>query len=343
MSAENHISRHEALGLHGEDVHELYYQMVLTRTVDDRLWNLNRQGKVLAFASCLGQEAAQVGSAYALAPDDWLAISYREHGVVIARGMSVRDIFAYAYHRDNDPNTRGRQIPGHYGSQKLHILTASSPVGTQLAHGVGSAWASVYEGKREATIIYFGDGATSTGDFHAAANFAAVHKLPVVFLCQNNEWAISVPNTLQYAVKHLTERAAGYGMMGTLVDGLDVIEVFGATRAALARAYSGEGPTFVEAKCKRLRSHTTEDDDRRYRRREDVEADRAHDPLANLEAYMKAASLWDEGVARQAGEKAAAEVEDATQYAEASPLPKPSETLTHIFAEVKTDAHQNDD
>ncbi len=331
MSKEHNSVRHLALGLHAEDVHELYFKLVLTRAVDDRLWNLNRQGKVLAFASCMGQEAAQVGSAYALAPEDWIAISYREHGVAITRGMSTRDIFAYGFHRDNDPNTRGRQIPGHYGSQKLHILTSSSPVGTQLLHGVGSAWASFYQDKNEATIIYFGDGATSTGDFHAAANFAAVHKLPVVFLCQNNEWAISVPNSMQFAVKSLTERAAGYGIQGVQIDGTDTLAVFEAAKTALDRAHASDGPTFIEAKCKRFRSHTTEDDDRRYRTKEESEADRVHDPLKKFEAYMKSVGLWDEGIAKQVSEKVIADVEDATQYAENSPLPKPEEALTHVF------------
>jgi 2-oxoisovalerate dehydrogenase E1 component alpha subunit len=294
---------------------------------------LNRQGKVLAFASCQGQEGAQVGSTYALAPDDWIALSYREHGVAIARGMSLRDIFAYGYHRDNDPNTKGRQIAGHYGSQKLHILSGSSPVGTQLPHGVGSAWDSFYEGKREATIIYFGDGSTSTGDFHAAANFAAVHKLPVVFLCQNNEWAISVPNRMQFAVKSLVERAHGYGIEGEQVDGADTLAVYDAARRALARAYAGEGPTFLEVKCKRLGSHTTEDDQRRYRSKEEIETDRAFDPIKKFVEYMQSVGLWDESIAKQVNDKVDAEIEDAQQYAEHSPAPRPEEALTHVFAE----------
>src|SRR5438132_10956921 len=332
MTASNHV-RHISIGLHDEDINELYYKLLLTRAMDNRFGQLNRQGKVLAFASCQGQEGAQVGSAYALAPDDWIALSYREHGVAITRGMSVRDIFADGYHRDNAPNPKGRQIPGHYGSQKLHILTGSSPVGTQLPHGVGSAWASFYQGKREATIIYFGDGSTSTGDFHAAANFAAVHKLPVVFLCQNNEWAISVPNRMQFAVKSLVERARGYGIEGVQVDGSDTLAIYEAARRALARAYDGEGPTFIEAKCKRLGSHTTEDDQRRYRSKEEIEADRAFDPIQKFVEYMRSAGLWDESLAKQVDEKVSAEIEDAQQYAEGSPAPRPAEALTHVYAE----------
>lgn len=333
LKKKNNLPRHTVIGLHDEDIHELYYKLALTRAMDERFALLNRQGKVLAFASCQGQEAAQIGSAYALSPDDWIALSYREHGVAITRGMSLRDIFAYGYHRDNDPNTKGRQIPGHYGSQKLHILTGSSPVGTQLLHGVGSAWASFYEGKKEATIIYFGDGATSTGDCHAAMNFAAVHKLPVVFFCQNNEWAISVPNTMQFAVKSLVERARGYGIAGVQVEGWDLLAVYDATKQALTKAYAGDGPTFIEARCKRLSSHTTEDDQRRYRSKEAIEADRAYDPLKKFVEYMQSVGLWDESIAKQVQEKVSAEIEDAQQYAENSPAPKPEEALTHVFAE----------
>jgi 2-oxoisovalerate dehydrogenase E1 component alpha subunit len=333
MSSDNSQARHEAIGLDDEDIHDLHYKLLLTRAMDTRFGLLNRQGKVLAYASCQGQEGAQVGSTYPLSPDDWIALSYREHGVAITRGMSLRDIFAYGLHRDNDPNTRGRQIPGHYGSQALHILTGSSPVGTQLPHGVGSAWASRYLGRNEATIIYFGDGSTSTGDAHAALNFAAIHKLPVVFLCQNNEWAISVSNKLQFAVQSLVVRAAGYGIPGVQVDGSDTLAVYAAAKQALARAHAGEGPTFIEAKCKRLNSHTTDDDQRRYRSKEEIEADRAFDPIPIFESYMRSVNLWDESLAKDVAAKVAAEIEDAQQYAENSPRPKPADALTHVFAE----------
>jgi 2-oxoisovalerate dehydrogenase E1 component alpha subunit len=330
-SVTNHLT-HQSLGLHDEDVYEMYYKMALTRAMDSRFGLLNRQGKVLAYASCQGQEGVQVGSTYALAPEDWIALSYREHGVAITRGMAMRDIFTFGYHRDNDITTRGRQIPGHYGSQKLHILTGSSPVGTQVPHAVGSAWASYYLGLNEATIVYFGDGSTSTGDVHAGLNFAAVHKLPVVLVCQNNEWAISVPNTMQFAVHSLVERAAGYGIPGEQVDGSNALAVYDAAKRALDKAHAGGGPTFIEAKCKRLNSHTTDDDQRRYRSKEEIEADRAFDPLPKFRAYMESAGLWDAGRAKLVEEKVSAEIEDAQQYAENSPAPKPDQALTHVFA-----------
>ena len=332
MSSDNTQPRHRAIGLDDEDIHDLYYKLLLTRAMDTRFGLLNRQGKVLAYASCQGQEGAQVGSTYALSPEDWIALSYREHGVAIARGMSMRDIFAYGLHRANDPNSRGRQIAGHYGSQALHILTGSSPVGTQLPHGAGSALASQYLGRNEATIVYFGDGATSTGDAHAALNFSAIHELPVVFLCQNNDWAISVSNKLQFAVQSLVQRAAGYGIPGVQVNGSDTLAVYAATREALARAYSGSGPSFIEAKCKRLNSHTTDDDQRRYRSKEEIEADRAFDPIPIFEGYMRSANLWDESLAKDVQGRVAIEIDDAQQYAENSPLPKPEEALTHVFA-----------
>ncbi len=325
-------ARHQALGLNDEDIAELYYKLRLTRAVDERLLQLNRQGHVLVYASCRGHEAAQVGSTYALAANDWIAVAYREHGVAITRGMPLRDIFAFGMHRDTDPNTKGRQMTGHYSSPALHILSASSPVGTQLLHGAGSAWASYYDDRREATIIYFGDGATSTGDAHAALNFAAVQKLPAVFFCQNNGWAISVPNRVQYAAESLAARARAYGMVGEVVDGTDLLAVFDATKRALARAYDGGGPTFIEAQVRRLGSHTSEDDQRRYRSKEDIEADLAYDPLPKFEAYMRETGLWDDGLIQQVVTRISAEIDDAQQYALASPTPKPEEVLTHIYA-----------
>ena len=333
MSSDNTQPRHRVIGLDDEDIHEIYYKLLLTRAMDVRFGLLNRQGKVLAYASCQGQEGAQVGSTWALSPEDWIAVSYREHGVAIARGMSLRDIFTYGLHRANDPNSRGRQIPGHYASQALHILTGSSPVGTQLPHAAGSALASQLLGRNEATIVYFGDGATSTGDAHAALNFSAIHLLPVVFLCQNNEWAISVSNKMQFAVQSLVQRAEGYGIPGVQVNASDTLAVYEATSEALARARAGGGPSFIEAKCKRLSSHTTDDDQRRYRTKEELETDRAFDPIPIFEGYMRSAGLWDDALAKDIHAKVAAEIDDAQHYAENSPLPKPEDALTDVFAQ----------
>ncbi|MBI5876416.1 MAG: thiamine pyrophosphate-dependent dehydrogenase E1 component subunit alpha [Chloroflexi bacterium] len=326
------LNKHQELGLNDEDMAEMWYKMRLTRAVEERIGQLNRQGHVLITGTGRGHEAAQIGSVYALSPADWIALAYREQAVAIGRGMPLRDIFAFAMHRDTDPNSRGRQLPGHYSSPALHILSASSPVGTQFLHGVGSAWASYYEDRREATITYVGDGATSTGDAHAALNIAAVHKLPVIFFCQNNGWAISVPNRLQFAAESLAARAAAYGMAGEVVDGADLLAVYAATKRALARAYDGGGPTFIEARIRRLGSHTSEDDQRRYRSAEDIAADLAYDPLPKAEAYMREAGLLDDSLNQQITDRITAEIDDAQQYAMASPTPKPEDVLTHIYS-----------
>jgi 2-oxoisovalerate dehydrogenase E1 component alpha subunit len=321
------------VSLTNDDLRKLYELMLLTRRLDERMWALNRQGKVAAMASCQGQEAAQIGSVYALQPQDYIAVAYREHGVAVARGMSPRDIMAFALGRDADPNTRGRQIPGHYSSRALGILSSSSPVGTQIPHAVGAALTAKTLRQNAIAIVYFGEGATSKGDFHEAANWAGVQKLPCIFFCQNNEYAISVPVRLQMAIKDVAERAAGYGFPGVVVDGNDAVAVYEATRAAAERARAGDGPTLIEAKTTRLLPHTSEDDDRRYRPREEIEDAKKRDPLPRFAAYLKEHGAWAEEWALDVDKRVAAAIEDAQSYAENLPDPEPAEALRWSYAE----------
>lgn len=313
------------------DLLKLYELMLLTRRLDERMWILNRQGEVMTVASGQGQEAAQVGSAYALEPEDYVALSYREHGVAVTRGMDAYDILAYALHRDSEPNSRGRQITGHYSSRKLRILSGSSPIATQIPHAVGAALTLQVRREPYAVICYFGDGATSKGDFHEALNWAGVQKLPVVFFCQNNGWAISVPQQRQMAISDIADRAAGYGMPGDVVDGNDVVAVYRVTAAALARARRGDGPTLIEAKTTRLLPHTSEDDDRRYRSREEVEAERKRDPLVVLTDHLRRHSLWSGEWATQLDAQIAQLVDDAYAYARRQPLPRGEDVMTHVY------------
>ncbi|HEY1014056.1 MAG TPA: thiamine pyrophosphate-dependent dehydrogenase E1 component subunit alpha [Herpetosiphonaceae bacterium] len=316
-----------------DDLRRMYELLVLTRTVDERLWALNRVGKVLAVASCQGQEAAQVGSAYALAPGDYVSISYREHGVILTRGMTPRQVLCFGMARDEDINSRGRQIPGHYSSRELGILSSSSPVATQIPHAVGAALSSKLLGQGLVGVTYFGDGASSKGDFHESCNLAAIHRLPVIFFCQNNGWAISVPNRLQFATEDLAGRAQGYGFPGVVVDGNDVAAVYEVMREAVARARRGDGPTLIEAKTTRLSSHTSQDDDRRYRPQAEVEAARARDPLLIAAARLREADAWDDAWAQAVHKRAQAEVDEATAYAERAPEPLPHEATTHVYAQ----------
>lgn len=322
--------------LTNHDLRRMYELLVLTRLVDERLWTLNRQGKVMAVASCQGQEAAQVASAYALKPGDYVTVSYREHGVVLTMGMTPREILCFGMARAEDPNSKGRQIPGHYSSRRLGILTSSSPVATQIPHAVGAALTSKYLKQGRVAVTYFGDGATSKGDFHESCNYAGIHKLPVIFFCQNNGWAISVPNRLQFAVEDIACRAEGYGFPGVVVDGNDAVAVYEVMREAVERARRGEGPTLIEAKTSRFLSHTSQDDDRRYRPREEVEAERRRDPLLIMEGRLKEAGLWDEDWAVEVRRKAQKEIDEATVYAERAPEPVPEQALTFIYAEAGT-------
>ena len=321
------------MSLTDDDLRKLYEQLLLTRRLDERMWALNRQGRVAAMASCQGQEAAQIGSVYALAPQDYIAVAYRELGVAVARGMSARDIMAFGYARAADPNSRGRQIPGHYSSKALGMLSSSSPVATQIPHAVGAALTAKTLKQNAVAIVYFGDGATSKGDFHEAANFAGVQRLPCIFFCQNNEYAISVPLRLQMAIQNIADRAAGYGFPGVVVDGNDVVAVYDATRAAVDRARSGDGPTLIEAKTTRLLPHTSEDDDRRYRPRAEIDEARKRDPLPRFAAYLKEHGAWDDTWAADVEARVAATVEDAQAYAENAPDPEPAEACRWSYAE----------
>ncbi len=321
------------MSLTNDDLCKLYELLLLTRRLDERMWSLQRQGKVSALASCQGQEAAQVGSVYALAPQDYIAVAYRELGVAVARGMAPRDIMLFALGRADDPNTRGRQIPGHYSSRKLGILSSSSPIATQIPHAVGAALTAKTLKQDAVAIVYFGDGATSKGDFHEACNWAGVHKLPCIFFCQNNEYAISVPVRLQMAIENVADRAAGYGFPGVVVDGNDTLAVYDVTRAAVERARSGAGPTLIEAKTTRLLPHTSEDDDRRYRPREELELARRRDPLPRMAAAMKERGAWDDAWAAEVEARVAATIEDAQAYAENAPEPAAEDALRWSYAE----------
>jgi 2-oxoisovalerate dehydrogenase E1 component alpha subunit len=324
----------ETHGLSAPRLVELYYKMALSRAIDDRLWVLNRQGKVPFIVSGQGHEAAQVGSAYALRPgEDWVLPYYRDLGVVITLGMTPREVMLDVFARADGPSSGGRQMPAHYSSRRLNVVTSGSPVATQLPQATGVALASKYKGERAVTVCYFGDGATSKGDFHEALNFAAIHKLPSIFFCENNGWAISVPVAKQMPVAHVVDRASAYNMPGVLVDGTDVLAVYAATRAAVERARAGEGPTLIEARLYRLTPHTSDDDDRRYRSEAELAEARQHDPLPRFERALRAGGVLNDALAEEIQTRVARELAEAEQFAEASPPPRPEDAARHVYAE----------
>jgi 2-oxoisovalerate dehydrogenase E1 component alpha subunit len=317
-----------------EQLREMYELMLLARALDERMWLLNRAGQAPFAVSGQGHEAAQAGVGFALDPSkDWLAPYYRDLTLAIRFGTTARDVMLHMLARAEDPNSGGRQMPGHYSSRKRRILSGSSPIATQLPHAAGIAFAAKVRGEDSIAVTGFGDGATSEGDFHEAMNFASIYKLGVIFLCQNNGYAISVPQAKQMAVERVADYAAGYNMPGVTVNGLDAVEVYAAAKEAVDRARRGEGPTLIEALVKRLTPHSSDDDDRTYRSFEELEDLRASGPLRVTRArLMEMGALTDEWEA-EAKERIKAQVNDATDYAEQSPLPEPGTFADHVYAE----------
>ncbi len=333
VAARGGQSRHRALGLSDERALAIYEVMRLARAVDERMWLINRQGRAPFVISCQGHEAAQVGTAMALKPGyDWVAPYYRDAGVVLALGMTARDQMLSFFAKREDPSSAGRQMPGHFGSQRLHILTGGSPVATQLLHAAGIALASRIRKEDAVTIAYFGEGASSEGDCHEAMNFAGIHKLGVIFVCENNGYAISVPQSKQMAIQNVADRAPGYGFPGVVVDGNDVLAVYQATRDAVTRARAGEGPTLIEAKTYRFTAHSSDDDDRRYRQAEEVAVWRQKDPILRYQRYLREAGALTDSVEAAITERVTAQVDDATEYAEQAPDPSADDLLPHVFA-----------
>jgi pyruvate dehydrogenase E1 component alpha subunit len=307
-----------------DTVKTLYREMVFIRQTDKRALALQRQGRFGTYAPCQGQEAAQVGSAYALGENDWIFPSFREMGACYMRGVPLKDIFTYWM-----GDERGQQVP-----EDVHVFPVSIPVGSHPLHAVGVAWAAQLQGEGVCTVAYFGDGGTSEGDFHEAMNFAGVLQAPAIFFCQNNQYAISVPRKIQTAAKTLAQKAIAYGFPGIQVDGNDLFAVYTATREARDRAVSGKGPTMIEAVTYRFGPHTTADDPTKYRSDEELEKWKPLDPLVRLQKYLGGKGLWNEEWEAEIKEEAEKTINQAVKEAEAIPEPKPEEFFTYAFAEM---------
>src|SRR5215213_11593470 len=264
------------LGLSRDDLLEMYRLMVVTRAVDERMWILNRAGKIPFVISGQGHEGAQVGLAYPLQKGhDWMVPYYRSVASLMTFGMSPREIMLAQFARGVDPSSGGRQMPGHYGIKDRNILSVSSPVATQLLHATGIAYAAKIRKTGQVAITYIGEGSSNQGDFHEGLNFAGIHRLPVIYVVENNGYAISVPMSLQSAVEDIAIRAAGYNMPGVIVDGADVLECYRAGVEAIRRARAGEGPTLIEAKVTRLTAHSSDDQQSKYRSAEELESEKS--------------------------------------------------------------------
>lgn len=321
------------VALSDETLKSMYATMVTARAFDERTSILVRQGKIPFTVSGHGHEGAQVGAAASLVPGrDWVLPYYRDIAVVLAMGMTVKEAMLFEFSKAADPNSGGRQMPKHWGCRRLRIATQSSPVATQLPHACGLAWAMRLRREEGVAWVSFGDGVASKGDFHEALNFAGIHKLPVVFFCENNLYAISVPFEKQSAVPRVSDRAAAYGMPGISVDGNDVLAVYEASRKAVQRALSGEGPTLIEARTYRFASHTSNDDDR-YRDKGEIEAWKKLDPIPRFAAYLEERGVLAPGEAEAIRRRAEEEVREAAAWAERQPDPDPSTFARYVYAE----------
>ncbi len=334
MAVEETRTRHRSLGLGEEDLLKIYRHMLLARRVDERSWILNRQGKAAFVISCQGQEGCQVGAAYNLRPGyDYVYPYYRDHGIVMTLGMSARDELLALLGKREDPSSAGRQMPGHFSSRELNIVTASAPIGVQFPQATGTALAFKLRGEEGVVLACGGEASTSGGDWHEAMNMAGIHDLPVVFLIQNNVYAISVPESFQVAGS-IAKRAEGYGFPGHQVDGNDVLAVYEVAREAVERARAGEGPTLIEAKTYRMTAHSSDDDDRRYREREEIEEWRRKDPILRFERYLLQNGVLDEERKEETSAEITAEVAEASEYAESAPFADPEEALERVYAEA---------
>src|SRR6185295_3260671 len=305
------------LGLSADDLLEMYRLVALARAVDERMWVLNRAGRIPFVISGQGHEGAQVGIAWSLEKGkDWIAPFYRSIATCLTFGMSPRDIMTAQYATASDPSSGGRQMPGHYGSHEHNLVSVSSPVATQLLHAVGIALAAKIRKTGQVAMTTMGEGSSNQGDVHEGLNFAAIHKLPFVFVVENNGYAISVPAARQVSVPNVADRAAGYGIPGVIVDGNDVLACYVAARDAVERARAGDGPTLIEAKVQRLTAHSSDDQQTKYRSAEELDAERSLDALPMFRKQLVDAGVLTEAIEARLAAEIKAAVDDATEYAE---------------------------
>jgi 2-oxoisovalerate dehydrogenase E1 component alpha subunit len=322
-----------SISIDSERALALLRNMLLQRAVDTRGFQLNRQGKIAIAMGSEGHEAVQAGTGMAFERGrDILYPYYRNTGLILACGFPLVDLFRSQFSRASD-RTKGRQIINHVTAHDLGIASISSIIAAQCTHAAGAAYAlKLRRETGRAVFCQFGEGATSEGEWHEAMNFAALKGLPVVFVCENNRWAISTPQDKQMAVKDVASRAAGYGMASVIVDGFDPVAVYETVRDARERAASGGGPTLVEAKCYRFLSHTTDDDDNTYRTRDEVEAERKLDPVPRFETRLLEAGIISQADLVTLRAEVTATVNATTDSVENEPLPESADLYGNVYA-----------
>ncbi len=322
------------MSLSNEKKKEMFWIMLLSRRLDERAWVLHRQGKIAFHISGIGQEAAQVGAASAITKGkDWLVPYYRDLAMMIAMGMTPAEFLMSLFGKAAEPTSGARQMPSHFSLKRANIVSHSAPVATQSPHAAGIALGIKMDKSDQVVLTTIGEGATSQGEWYEAVNFAAVHTLPVVFLVENNQYAISVPQKLQMAVSGAAEKACGLGLEGIKVDGTQVFKVHQTVLDAVVKARQGEGPTVIEAEMYRLTPHSSDDDDRSYRTREEVERHKKKDPIILAKNHLLSEGLLSEEEYQTLEEKAKSQVDDAVKAAQQAPFPKGETAASPVYAQ----------
>jgi 2-oxoisovalerate dehydrogenase E1 component alpha subunit len=320
--------------LRDADLREMYWTMLLARRLDERAWILHRQGKIAFHISGIGQEAAQIGAAFALERGkDWFVPYYRDLALMLALGYSPRDFMMGLMGKKGEPTSGAKQMPSHWSMREANVVSHSSPVATQTTHASGIGLGIKISGDDRVVLTSIGEGSTSQGEWYEGVNWAAVHKLPVIFLVENNVYAISVRQELQMATENVAQKANGLGLPGYSVDGLDARVVYETVSQAAARARSGEGPTLVEVLVSRMTPHSSDDDDRTYRTREEVEQMKVNDPLPKFADQLKSEGILTEDAIEDMEAKAKEQIQAAVEYAEAAEYPDITEARHPVYAE----------
>ena len=319
--------------LSDEDLRWMFRYMLTVRRFNERMLLLQRQGRIGFFIESNGEEACQIGAAWALNRGDWLYQSYRDSGMCLVRGVPMKALVDQLMGNADDAN-KGRQMGVHWGYKEWNMVSLSSPVAIHLSQAVGTAYAAKFKKDNTVCLTTFGDGATSAGEFHSAMNFAGVFKVPIVFLCENNQYAISLPVRRQTASENIAVKAEAYGFEGILVDGNDVLAVYKATRDAVDKARSGGGPTLIEAVTYRIGGHSSSDDPSRYRSPEEVELWKNRDPIKRFRVYLTKKGLMTEQEDRNVQEEVENEIVAVIKESEKVPPPPTSSMFTDVYAEV---------
>jgi len=313
---------------------DMFWTMLLARRVDERAWVLHRQGKIAFHISGIGQEAAQVGAAFALRRGyDWIAPYYRDLALMLSLRYTARDFMLSAMGKKDEPNSGGRQMPSHWGFKKANVISHSAPVATQCVHAAGVGLAIKMKQEDKVVFTTLGEGSTSQGEWYEAVNWAAVHQLPVIFMVENNMYAISESVEKQMAVPSVADKACGLGLPGVQVDGTDMLAVYKVMQDAVENAREGRGPKLVEARMYRITPHSSDDDDRSYRSRDEVEENKLRDPILVNSRHLMEAKILTEKKLKEMESKAKEIVDDAVEFAANAEYPEPADGLYPVYAE----------